>query len=136
ATAKIALARLFEARGDWRQAVGLLEKVAVARRNKSEGSEAKYLYAWMLLQHGREREALSGFADLAAHPKWRHSAEALWWSSWALYGDGKFEKAALELERLAQRAKDDMGPQALYWEARAWRHLRQPGRAASALIRL
>ena len=136
ATAKLALAQLVEARGDWRQAVGLLDQVAVARRNKSEGSEAKYLAAWMLLQHGREREALSGFADLAAHPKWRHSAEALWWSGWALYGDGRFEEAARELERLAQRAKDDMGPQALYWEARAWRHLRQSSRAANALTRL
>ncbi len=136
AAAKIALARLIESRGDWQHAVGLLEKVAVARRSKSEGNEAEYLSAWMLMQHGRERDALAGFTDLAAHPKWRHSEEALWWKAWALYGDGRFEKAALELEQLAQRSRDNMGSQALYWEARAWRHVHQPARAADALARL
>jgi soluble lytic murein transglycosylase len=136
ASAKIAEARLIEARGDWAHAVGLLEKVAKARRGRSEGSEAQYLSAWMLLQHGKEKEALAGFADLAAHPRWTHSEEALWWRAWALYGDGRFEKAAVELEQLAKRSKDNMGSQALYWEARAWNRVRQRGRAAEALTRL
>jgi soluble lytic murein transglycosylase len=134
--AKIALARLIESRGEWEQAVSILEKVAAARRGKGEGSEAQYLSAWILLQHGKEKAALAGFADLAAHPKWRHSEEALWWQAWALYGEGRFEDSAEDLERLAQRSKTGLGPQALYWAARAWGHVRQPGRAAAALAKL
>jgi soluble lytic murein transglycosylase len=136
ATARISLARLLEARGDWKQAVDLLDKVAVARRNKSEGAEAQYLSAWMLLQHGREKDALASFAELAAHPRWSHSEDALWWHAWTQYGDGRLDEAAEELDKLARRVKDGMGPQALYWEARAWTRLRRPAKAADALARL
>jgi soluble lytic murein transglycosylase len=154
AAGKLALARLVEARGGWQQAVTLLDEVAAARRNKTEGDEAQYLAAWIRLQHGEEKQALASFAEIAARPRAKHSEEALWWHAWALYSnapasglrpsagkagllqDGRLEQAATELERLARRSRTGMGPQALYWEARAWSRLRRPGPAADALDRL
>ena len=136
AAARIALARAVEARGRWKEAVSLLDKVAIARSGKGDGAEAQYLSAWYRLEHGEVESALAGFAKLAAKAGRRHADEALWWRGWILYGGGRFAAAAAELEKLAERPRTALAPQALYWEARAWKALGQGDRAKGALARL
>ncbi len=136
AAARIALARADESRGNWEEAVTLLDKVAAARSGKGDGAEAEYLSAWYRLEHGQTEDALARFARLAAHVGRRHADEALWWRGWILYDHGRFEDAAAELERLASRPRAAMLAQALYWEARAFEALGREREAREVRARL
>ncbi len=124
ALAKIALARAKEAEGNLAEALGLLNQVARSRARAAEGSEALYLAAWMAMDHGDTQDGFRLFAQLAGRKGDKHAAEARWWTGWAEELIGKSAAAVAAWKPLlAPLTAGPLGPQVLYWSARAYEEL-------------
>lgn len=137
ALARIALARAQESDGNVAAALALLGQVAKARPRSPEGSEALYLAAWMAMDHGETAEGFRLFAQLAARRGERHAAEARWWTGWAQELAGQPARALAAWQPLLTPLTPGLlGPQALYWSARAREELSEKAAAEDLRRRL
>jgi soluble lytic murein transglycosylase len=120
AVARIQLARAMETDGEVAPALDLLDQVSRWRPHSREGSEALYLAAWIAMEHGDLARSFRLFGQLLTRRRDPHSGEARWWTGWAREMAGN-PAAALTAWKplLASRARAPLGPQALYWSARA-----------------
>jgi soluble lytic murein transglycosylase len=109
---------------------------AVAERYPSTpwSEEALLALANHSQKDARDDDAVPYFRRLVeSHPDGKYADRATWRVAWYDYRQGRFEAAALSLERAARLRSSSWTAGFLYWAARARRELQQPDRARKLL---